>query len=54
MAKKGPRQLVTLECTSCKERNYSTTKSTRNTPDRMELKKFCRKERAKTVHKETK
>ena len=32
---------ITLACTECKERNYITTKNRRNTPDRLELKKFC-------------
>ena len=31
---------ITLACTECKERNYITTKNRRNTPDRLELKKF--------------
>ena len=34
---------ITLACTVCKERNYITTKNRRNTPDRLELKKFCPK-----------
>ena len=32
------RTLVTLACTECKRRNYTTTKNKANTPDRMELK----------------
>ena len=27
---------ITLECTSCKERNYLTSKNKRNNPDRLE------------------
>ena len=27
---------ITLECTSCKERNYLTNKNKRNNPDRLE------------------
>jgi large subunit ribosomal protein L33 len=56
MAKKQKeiRPVITLECTSCKERNYATTKNTRNTTDRLELVKFCKRERKHTVHKETK
>ena len=42
MAKPGARVAVTLACTDCKRRNYQTKKSKRNTPDRMELAKFCR------------
>ena len=48
-----PRELVTLACTECKRRNYTTTKNKRTTPDRLELKKYCRFERKHTLHKET-
>lgn len=44
---------ITLECTQCKERNYRSTKNRRNDPDRLELKKFCKRCRAQTVHRET-
>ena len=53
-SKKDIRPVITLECTDCKERNYQTTKNTRNTTDRLELKKFCKKEKKYTLHKETK
>ena len=33
---------VTLACEECKRRNYETNKSRRNTPDRIEMRKFCR------------
>jgi large subunit ribosomal protein L33 len=49
-----PRELVTLACTECKSRNYYTTKNKRTTPDRLEIKKYCRFERKRTVHKEAK
>ena len=35
------RTLVTLACTECKRRNYTTDKNKSNNPDRMELKKYC-------------
>ena len=44
------RTLVTLACTECKRRNYTTKK---NNPDRIELKKYCKWCNAHTVHKET-
>jgi large subunit ribosomal protein L33 len=28
------RVIITLECTACKERNYTTTKNKRTTPDK--------------------
>ena len=42
---------ITLACTECKERNYITTKNRRNTPDRLELKKFCSRCRKQTAHR---
>jgi len=47
-----PRELVTLACTECKRRNYTTTKNKRTTPDRLEIKKYCPSERKHTVHRE--
>lgn len=44
---------ITLECTECHERNYLSTKSRRNNPDRLELKKYCPRERKVTLHRET-
>ncbi len=49
-----PRELVTLACTECKRRNYTTTRNKRTTPNRFEIKKFCRFERKHTLHRETK
>ena len=55
MAKKNlARNHIILECTECKERNYSTSKNKRNNPDRIELKKFCSRCKKTTAHKETK
>jgi large subunit ribosomal protein L33 len=52
---KDIRPVITLECTVCKGHNYHTTKNRRNTQDRLELKKFCKKDCKKhTAHKETK
>jgi large subunit ribosomal protein L33 len=44
---------ITLECTSCKERNYLSNKNKRNNPDRLEVNKFCPRERKVTSHRET-
>jgi len=51
---KGVRINVTLECKSCKERNYSTSKSKRNTPSKLELNKYCPRCGHHTLHRETK
>ncbi len=47
------RPKITLACSECKERNYITKKNRRNTPDRLELKKYCPRCRKSTVHRET-
>ena len=47
------REIVTLQCGDCKERNYSTTKNRKTTPDRLELKKFCPNCGKHQAHKET-
>ena len=48
------REIITLECTVCKRRNYSTKKDKKKTPGRLELKKYCRFCRKHTPHRETK
>ena len=35
-----PREIISLGCTTCQRRNYSTTKNRRTHPDRLELKKY--------------
>ena len=62
MAKKANkgRMVIHLECTSCRTSGlpgvsrYSTRKSKKNTPARIELMKYCRYERKHTNHKEVK
>ena len=60
MAKKGNRGQVILECTEHKASGqpgtsrYITTKNKKNTPDRMEIKKFNPILKRMTVHKEIK
>ena len=53
MAKTGVRVAITLACTECKRRNYESMKSKRNTPDRVELNKFCPNCGKHTAHRET-
>ncbi|TKJ42814.1 50S ribosomal protein L33 [candidate division TA06 bacterium B3_TA06] len=48
------RVIITLACSECKRRNYTTTKNKRNTQDRVTLKKYCRFCRKHTEHKEVK
>ena len=64
MAKnKGSRLVITLECTECRSNEtkrsagvsrYTTKKNRKNTPERIELKKFCRYCNQHTNHKEIK
>ena len=50
----GARVKITLRCDECKQRNYNTVKNKKNTPDRMELNKYCPFCRKHTLHRETK
>ena len=60
MAKKGNRVQVILECTEHKESGrpgpsrYITTKNKKNSPERLEIKKFNPILKKMTVHKEIK
>ena len=64
MAKnKGPRIMVTIECTECRHNTnqrtpgisrYLTSKNRRNTPDKLEILKHCRYCNRHTLHKEIK
>lgn len=54
MARKSTdaRQIITLQCTDCRERNYSTVKNRRSHTTRMELRKYCGRCRTHQVHRE--
>jgi large subunit ribosomal protein L33 len=55
MAKKSEaRVLISLACTECQERNYSSEKNKRNDSQRLELKKYCPHCAKQTLHRETK
>lgn len=45
---------ITLACTVCKQRNYSTLKNKKKNPEKLEENKFCKYCGKHTVHKETK
>ncbi|MCL6632901.1 MAG: 50S ribosomal protein L33 [Alicyclobacillus herbarius] len=47
------RVVITMACTDCKQRNYTTVKNKKNDPDRLELRKFCPYCKSHTVHRET-
>jgi len=48
------REIVTLACSECKNRNYTTTRNKKTMTERVELRKFCATCRKHTAHKETK
>jgi large subunit ribosomal protein L33 len=48
------RDIITLACTDCKRRNYSTTKNRKKSSERLEINKFCRSCRKHTAHRESK
>jgi large subunit ribosomal protein L33 len=48
------RPIVQLACTECKMRTYTTRKNKRNDPNRIELRKYCPRERRHTLHREAK
>ncbi|MCI1209131.1 MAG: 50S ribosomal protein L33 [Treponema sp.] len=52
--KKGAVEIVALQCTECKRKNYTTTKNRKNIQGKLELKKYCPFDRKHTLHKETK
>lgn len=49
-----PREIITLQCTECKNRNYTSTKNKKTSTERLELKKFCPHCRKHQPHKEIK
>ena len=51
MAAKGAREAITLECTECKRRNYTTEKNKKNNTERLEVEKYCKFCKKHTTHK---
>jgi len=45
---------ITLQCTECKRKNFTSTKNKQTVTERLQLSKYCRWCRHHTVHKETK
>lgn len=45
---------ITMACTECKQRNYNTMKNKKNSPDRLEMNKYCPFCKKHTLHRETK
>ena len=51
--KKGPRQIFGMKCVECGNFNYISERNKVNTTDKIELKKYCKRCRKHTIHKET-
>lgn len=47
------RDRITLACTDCKNRNYTSNKNKKVTTGRVELKKYCKFCKTHTLHRET-
>jgi large subunit ribosomal protein L33 len=52
--KKTVVELIALQCSECKRKNYTTKKNRRNSQEKFEFSKYCPFDRKHTVHKETK
>ena len=48
------REIITFQCTECKDRNYTNMKNKKTTTERLELKTFCPKCRKHQSHREIK
>lgn len=57
MAKKGAREIVAMICSVCKSQNYVTERNKVNMDvkgkGKLNIKKYCKKCRKSTPHKET-
>ncbi len=48
------RDIIHLSCTTCKRKNYTTTKNKKKHTEKLELKKFCPFCKTHVLHKEAK
>lgn len=53
MAKKEQRILIALICTVCKTQNYITKKNKLNDKEKLVMKKYCKRCKKHTDHKDT-
>jgi large subunit ribosomal protein L33 len=53
-AEKTMQETISLACSECKRRNYTTTKNKKTNTEKLELSKYCRFCRKHTAHKEGK
>ncbi|MDW7759331.1 MAG: 50S ribosomal protein L33 [Acidobacteriota bacterium] len=48
------REIITLQCSECKRRNYSTTRNKKTKTERLQISKYCPFCRKHISHKEVK
>ncbi|HLD24898.1 MAG TPA: 50S ribosomal protein L33 [Patescibacteria group bacterium] len=53
MAQKDQRLILAMICSVCKSQNYITYRNKINTTEKLVLKKYCRRCRKHTEHKES-
>lgn len=53
MAKKEQRVLIAMVCRECKSQNYITSKNKLEMKEKLVLKKYCKRCKKHTEHKET-
>lgn len=56
MAKKSKTsvELIAMQCSECKRKNYTTSKNKKNIQEKLQMMKYCPHDRKRTMHKETK
>lgn len=47
------REIISLKCEECGDINYTITKNKKTHPEKMEVKKYCKRLRKHTLHKES-
>ena len=52
--KKTAVEIIALQCSECKRKNYTTYKNRKNIQGKLELNKYCPFDHKHTLHKETK
>jgi large subunit ribosomal protein L33 len=53
-SKKTAVELIALQCSECKRKNYTTSKNRKNLQEKLEFNKYCKFDRKHTLHKEAK
>jgi large subunit ribosomal protein L33 len=53
-SKKQSVEIIALQCSECKRRNYTTKKNRKNSQEKLELNKYCKWDKKHTLHKESK